>query len=439
MSLDRTVGRRRANSDRRAFRPVLEAGGAGGPGLESRLLLSHALPPGVFLRHTKPGYAFIHGQPPFRVGTSAHPFPIAHFPRGAQVATETAHGGQSVIVATPDGSHFTIQITQWIPTPGGTQNATTPSPNAQGAIQGAVPGSTAPAQPLGTVRAYPMPGGRVGIIVDGSTNQTELDISPYPQYQRKGYAHSFSYGNTTMTHVLNIGQITINSGVIAAINGYHTADLSGPLTVSGTNPVDRISLDAILPGASIQTGGDLNTLDVLNNVTLDSGPGITIGRDFNLFNAGGNVSLSNGASIKVGRFIGIVPQPAKGTGTGSNLLAVNQAIIGTGISTVVPALSGFIQGNFSVGSGSVFSAANGIAISSLSTNTLGSLVPTPSVFLIEGTLTTSSGTFSQIEIPGISSYNTGTTLSNLTPPIATPPNTNELVAKSGSNIAGFGP
>ena len=46
---------------------------------------------------------------------------------------------------------------------------------------------------VGTVRAYPMPNGTVGLIVDGSTSQTELDISPGPFPQRKGYAHSFSY------------------------------------------------------------------------------------------------------------------------------------------------------------------------------------------------------------------------------------------------------
>ena len=93
---------------------------------------------------------------------------------------------------------------------------------------------------------------------------------PFPQ--RKGYAHSFAYGSTKQSHILNIGQITVNSGVISAINGYHTADLSGPLTiVGGTQPVDRIAFDALLPGRLDPTGGDLNTLDVLNGVNLNSG------------------------------------------------------------------------------------------------------------------------------------------------------------------------
>ena len=198
-----------------------------------------------------------------------------------------------------------------------------------------------------------MSGGRVGLIIDGSTNQTEVDISPYPFHQRKGYAHSFAYGQANETHILNIGQITVNSGVIAAINGFHSANLSGPLVVSSTQPVDRLSFDALLPGASITTGGDLNTLDVLNGINLNSGPGIVVGRDLNLLNVGQDLDLSNGASITVGRFLGLVPQPPKGTATGANFLATNQALVGTGTSTIVPSLSAYIQGNVNIGAGSV--------------------------------------------------------------------------------------
>jgi hypothetical protein len=363
-----------------------------------------------------------------RQGSAAHEFPIAKFPRGPRIRVEVAHGGQSAIIGIPDGSHFIVQVTQFVPTLGGTQGST--SPNAQPPIQGQTPGVTSPVQPLGTIRAYAMSGGRVGLIVDGSTNQTELDISPYPFHQRKGYAHSFAYGSTNQSHVLNIGQITVNSGVISAINGFHTADLSGPLVISSTQAVDRLSFNTLLPGALIQTGGDLNTLDVLNGVNLNSGPGIVVGRDLNLFNAGQDVNLSNGASIRVGRFIGLTPQPPKGTATGSNFLATNQALVGTGTSTIVPSLSGFLQGNLTIGAGSVFSSGNGIANSSL---IMGSSL-SPSVFLINGRLTTSSGTFSQVQIPGLSTFNTGTTITN---PLSGA--VNQLVARSGSNIAGFGP
>jgi hypothetical protein len=425
MSLDRTGGHRRTR--RRACRPTLDCG------LESRLLLSNF---GLFfLRHPKPGVAFVHKQPPLRNGTSAHEFPVAKFPRGP-VASEVAHGGASVIIGAPDGSHFIAQVTQFIPTAGGSQGSL--SPNAQNPIQGSTPGVTSPVQPLGTVRAYSMPGGRVGLIIDGSTTQTEVDISPYPFRQRKGYAHSFAYGATTESHVLNVGQITVNSGIISAINGFHSVDLSGPLVIKGNEPVDRLSFNSLQPGASITTGGDVNTLDVLNGVNLNSGPGITIGRDLNLFNAGQDVNLSNGASIRVARFLGLVPQPPKGTATVGNFLATNQALIGTGTSTIVPSVSAYLQGSLNIGPGSVFAAAGGIPNTSL-LGTVGASAP--SVLLINGRLDTSTGTASQLQIPGLSSLNTGTTLINGILASQTPPviQVNSVVARSGSNIAGFGP
>jgi hypothetical protein len=419
MSLDRTVGHRRTK--RRAYQPMLDGE------LESRFLLSR-VPNAFLLKHPRPVHAFVHNQPKFVNGTTAHHFDVAHVPRGPAVATEVAHAGQSVVIATPDGSHFIASVTQFIPTPGGSQGA---SPNAQNPIQGQTPGSSTPVQPLGTIRAYPMPGGRVGLIIDGSTNQTEVDISIYPKYQRKGYAHSFAYGQTTQTHVLNIGQISVTSGVISAINAFHTADLSGPLKIASTQPVDRLSFDALLPGASIQTGGDINTLDVLNGINLNSGPGIVVGRDLNLLNVGQDVNLNNGASIMVGRFLGLVPQPPKGTATGGNFLATNQALVGTGTSTIVPSISAYIQGNLNIGPGSVFSATNGIPNTSL----LGTVsTSAPSVFLINGMLNTSSGTFDQVIIPGLSTINTGTTLVN---PLVL--QVNSIVARSGSNIAAFGP
>ncbi len=39
-----------------------------------------------------------------------------------------------------------------------------------------------------------MPGGRVGIIVNGSTQNTDLTINPLGQPQEKGFAQSFAYG-----------------------------------------------------------------------------------------------------------------------------------------------------------------------------------------------------------------------------------------------------
>lgn len=374
MSVDRKEGRR---TNHRAFRPTLDGG------LESRLLLSK-LPGIVFLNHPQPGVAYVHKQPPLRSGTHAHPFPIAVFPRGPAVKVEVAHGGQSVVVATPDGGHFQISLTQFVPTP---PTSTTGAAVAvtQPPIQGQTPGA-GPIQPIGTVRAYQMSGGRVGLIVDGTTTQSELDISPVPFKQRKGYAHSFAYGQTNQSHLLNIGQITVRSGVISAINGYHTADLSGPLVISGTQPVDRISFDTLLPGASITTGGDLNTLDVLNGVKLAGGDSINIGRDLNLINVGQDLDLSNGGSLIVNRFMGTTPQPPKGTANGSNILALNQSLVGSGTSTIVPSLSGYILGNINLGTAGTFKVVGGIASSTLTSTTTAST----SVVLINGSVITPS-------------------------------------------------
>ena len=41
-------------------------------------------------------------------------------------------------------------------------------------------------QPIGTVRVYAMPGGKIGIIVDGSTPNTELTINPLPHPDPQG-------------------------------------------------------------------------------------------------------------------------------------------------------------------------------------------------------------------------------------------------------------
>jgi hypothetical protein len=211
-------------------------------------------------------------------------------------------------------------------------------------------------QPIGTVRAYAMPGGRVGIIVDGSTSNTDLTINPLGQAQKKGFAKSFAYGESTRNHILNIGQLTVTSGAIGAIEGFQTSVLSGPLTVQGTSAIDRIAFSAILPGASITTGGDIQTLDVLNNIDLSgAGTGISVGRDLNLLNVGGGITISNGANFNIARNLGLIPQAPKGTGTGSNVLSLNYTNVSNSIVTVsIPSVGSFIQGNVAVSPGSVF-------------------------------------------------------------------------------------
>ena len=263
-----------------------------------------------------------------------------------------------------------------------------------------------------------LPKGSVGIIVDGSNDNTELTINPLPHPIRKGYAHSYAYGQSGVTHTLNIGQITINSGSIGAIEGFHTANLFGPLAVNGTTTVDRIAFNSIEPGASITIGGTLNTLDVLQGITLNTGPtsSIVIGRDLNLLNVGGNIDLENGSQILVGRHLGAVLQPPKGTGTGSNVLSLNLPATTTQVAQAPQtAVSGYIQGNVTIGATSSFVVGGEIfyplyIIGNVTgIITIGSVKSTaePDPLLIQGTPTPSQ-TFPAITSPSSTTFTVGT-------------------------------
>ena len=265
---DSRTKRRRPSS--RAYRPALDGK------LEDRVLLStqtlhQYLGTNLgLLKHPQAGVAFHVNEPPFALNA---PRWNRHFRVIHAAAVQTIRGGQAANVVSVDGSHFRIQlgyISNTVATAagdgaGGTFTQSTPTP-ASTIIQP----SEFP-QPIGTVRVYAMPNGEVGIIVDGSNDNTELTINTLPTPIRKGYAHSYAYGQSGVTHILNIGQITVNSGSIGAIEGFHTANLVGPLVASGTTTVDRIAFNAIDPGASITIGGTLNTLDVLQGITLNTG------------------------------------------------------------------------------------------------------------------------------------------------------------------------
>ena len=412
MSGHRKEGRR---ADRRGFRPSLD-----GTTLESRLLLTGAHAPFIvnqfLLTNPQAGNAFKVGKPPFlqgKIATSpAKDFHGPVYTRG-YATVETIRGGQGVQIATPDGSHFRVLLTLADSQYDGPLQAQTGSSGAN-----VIPSNRI--QGVGTVRAYPMPGGKVGIIVDGSTDNMQLVIDPLPFPQRKGYAHSFAYGQTGREHLLDIGSLNVTSGRINAILGFHTADLSGPLVIGGGAVVDRIAVDSIQPGGAIGIGGSLNTLDVLKGITLTSGPGISIANDLNLLNVGQNVVLSNGASLVVGRFVGLTPQPPKGTSTGSNVLSLNQSQIGSGTSQVISSISSYVQGDFTIGAGSVFKVGSGIASSSISGGSTG--FPTP--VLINGALIAASPT--SVNIPHLSANN-----SFFTSGVA-----NNLVARNGIYVAG---
>jgi hypothetical protein len=358
--------RKNGRKSKREFQPTVDGR------LEARVLLSSAqaaidkqLAAGAHqLKNPNPRNAFLAKRPP-QFSHSAPPFKgQGHVrKRAGVIGVQTARGGQAVEVTATDGSHYMIRLSY-------TSN-TLATNTAEGQVgqQGATSTTTASAlvasqsasypQPIGTVRAYPMSGGRVGIILDGTTSNTDVTVNPLGEPQKKGYAHSFAYGESNRVHLLNVGQITVNSGILGAFEGFQDTELSGPMVVSGASAINRIAFYSIEPGASITTGGDVNTLDVLNDISLSgAGNNISIGRDLSLLNVGGALTLSDGANFIVGRNLGLVSQPPKGTGTGSNILSLNfTAVAGSTLqlTTQIPSVGAYIEGSVVVNPGSVFS------------------------------------------------------------------------------------
>jgi hypothetical protein len=267
---DRRADRRRG--DYRAFRPTLDGQ------LEKKLLLSSK---------------------------------VIHYPIPGQI--QTAYNGQAVRLTTNTGQSFYLSLSSILPGIAAvtTTTGTTSGQSSFTGIDGTV------ASPTGTIQAYRMSGGRFGLILRGTDATTQLAINPLYDPRVFGVAHQFNPRPGNYTNMINIGAITVTSGAIDSIVGYHTAVLSGTVSSLGTAPIDRIAFDAILPGSSIFTGGDLNTLDVLESATFSgAGTGISVGRDLNFISAGGSLTIANNAVLNVGRDLGLAFQVAKGTGPG---------------------------------------------------------------------------------------------------------------------------
>lgn len=279
------------------------------------------------------------------------------------IRAQTASGGQAVVVTIPDGERFFVSV-----------------------------------QYGGTVRATPASNGRVNLSVDGTNSGSLLEINRILPKQVKGTAHTFDKSLAGSVTKLNIASIKVTTGSISAIEGYQTANLSGPITVNGSTRVDRIALNSILPGGSIQVSGDLNTLDIYRDVQLTSPTGISVGRDLSWFEAYGNVSITNGSTLTVGRDLGANFQPAKGTGN------AGQGVNITGNLAIDPGSSITVTRNFAppagfVVTGNLTGAAN-ITIGGLPLGGTSAVVPgvstnnnlgvnngQPLNFLIQGTVT----------------------------------------------------
>lgn len=215
--------------------------------------------------------------------------------RSHKVLTHTAYGGSATLIQDIDGEMWTAYLQD---------------PLDKRA-------------PAGTIRAIPDTGGRVKLLVDGTTENTELVIEPYNKLRPRNQAHSFAAQMGRQNKLLGVSDIMVSSGRINQILGYRTVDLSGTITLAGDTPVSRIAVNSISGAAGIITGGDLNTLNVYNSAVFDGGKGLSIGRDLNWATVYGNLEFRNGAQFIVGRDIGLNTQPDKGTSTGGKGAIVN--------------------------------------------------------------------------------------------------------------------
>jgi len=117
----------------------------------------------------------------------------------AAAAIGTAFGGQAIVLTTRTGQSFYVLAS------------------------------------TGTVQAYRMSGGRFGLIVSGTTLDTELTINPLVIRKTKNSAHTFRGELSGQTGLINIGSINVTNGLIGSVLGYRTAILSGPLFATGTS------------------------------------------------------------------------------------------------------------------------------------------------------------------------------------------------------------
>lgn len=256
--------RRTYRPGRRAFRPTLD----GQAPLESRQLLTGYTGSGVDPFYMRPG-------------------------------TMSINGGTAVLIDTFDHQLFRISLSD---SPTGSSDFTDQT-------------NRNVSQP--TIRAHLRRDGSVDVTVYGSTVNTVLQIDPiaHPvRFQRDRLI--FPIGTTLHSGVLKVHSINVVTGSINSILGAKTAELTGPITSLGTTPVDRIALLNIDPGGSIQVGGDLNTLDIFNEMTLADGPGLIVGRDLNWFMVGGDITIDDGAAFAIGRDIGLTYQMPKGSDPG---------------------------------------------------------------------------------------------------------------------------
>jgi hypothetical protein len=87
-------------------------------------------------------------------------------------------------------------------------------------------------------------------------------------------------------------------------------------------------MSTLTPGATVNVAGTLNQLEILRNAHL-AGPdtGIRTGLDLNVLNVGGYLTMTDGASVQIGRDLGLIDQPASGTGLGGRGARIDGGVL----------------------------------------------------------------------------------------------------------------
>lgn len=282
---------RKKRRQQRTFRPTVGTGDhTTVESLESRQLMTRAPLLGVYPPEIYKQYAN-------KTGVTADGIP--KYPK-PYVQTGVANGGRAAAMVDVDGELYIAHLSNSGDTGGGL-----------------LPGVT------GTIRAKAAPRGMVDLVLTGTTTETVLTIDPEVPDRGNGTAHTMAPGMQYHDGLLHVRNIIVRNGRIGQILGYRTADLNGKVVIQSRVPgyttpfVDRIAFYRMNPGSSIQTDGDINTLSIYDDLTLD-GPESVIqsNRDINYFYVGGNLTLRNGASMTAARDIGLLTQAAKGSAPG---------------------------------------------------------------------------------------------------------------------------
>lgn len=176
----------------------------------------------------------------------------------------------------------------------------------------------------GTITAKTLRDGRFELTVFGTNSNSEVVINPLRPLPDFGTAHTFQPEFGIGREILEVAKIDVKTGQVGSILGYRTANLSGPIILNNDAPVERIALNRLLPGALIQTRGDLNTLNIFTDATLSgAGTGLNIGRDLNWFFVDGDLTINDGAVVSVSRDIGLEAQAEKGSDPGGQGAQIN--------------------------------------------------------------------------------------------------------------------